>query len=141
MNTTDAGSIKVEATVHAPVEKVWKSWNDPQSIMKWCHANDDWHAPYAENDLTRGGKFKTTMAAKDGSFSFDFEGVYDLVEPHKKIKYTMADGRKVAIEFIPEGSSTKVIETFDPESINDVEMQRAGRQAILDSFKKYTEAG
>src|SRR5687767_3126628 len=107
MHTTHTGSTKVATTACAPVEKVWKSWNDPESIMAWCHVNDDWHAPYAENDLNRGGKFKITMAAKDGSFGFEFEGVYDSVEQHKKIKYTMADGRKVEIDFIPEGSSTK----------------------------------
>ncbi|HVG17170.1 MAG TPA: SRPBCC family protein [Chitinophagaceae bacterium] len=139
MDTANEKTITVETTVQAPVEKVWKSWTDPESIKAWCQASEDWHAPYAENDLIEGGKFKTTMAAKDGSYSFDFEGIYDLVEQHRRIKYTMPDGRKVSIEFIPDGSSTKVIETFDPESTNSIEMQKGGWQAILDSFKRYTE--
>src|SRR6267378_606244 len=79
-----------------------------KNITQWCQASDDWYAPYAENDLRTGGKFKTTMAAKDGSMSFDFEGVYSNVQPHKVIEYTIGDGRKVAIQFSGKGNETKV---------------------------------
>ncbi|MBE9586054.1 SRPBCC family protein [Mucilaginibacter sp. JRF] len=132
-------TITVQATVNAPVNKVWNYWNLPEHITKWCQASADWHAPYADNDLRPDGKFKTTMAAKDGSFSFDFEGVYDAVEEHKLISYTMADGRQVSITFNGDADTTTVTETFDPESTNPIEMQQGGWQAILDSFKKYTE--
>ena len=132
--------VTVQNTIEAPVEKVWQYWTEPQHIMQWCQASDDWHAPYADNDLREGGNFKTTMAAKDGSFSFDFGGVYDKVDHHKAISYTMSDGRRVFIDFKPEGDVTHVVETFDPETTNSVEMQRTGWQAILDNFKKYTES-
>ena len=140
METTERTAITVEATVKAPVEKVWKLWSEPESIMQWCQASDDWHAPYADNDLRANGKFKTTMAAKDGSMSFDFEGVYTNVDEHRLIEYQMADGRRVSVKFIPEGKETRVVETFDPESTHPVEMQRGGWQAILDNFKKYAES-
>lgn len=132
-------AITVESTLNVPLEKAWEYWNKPEHITNWCQASDDWHAPYAENDLRTGGKFKTTMAAKDGSTSFDFEGTYDHVEEPNRIEYTMSDGRKVSVFFTGEGGSTKVTETFDPESLHSREMQQAGWQAILDNFKKYTE--
>ncbi len=131
--------ITIEATVKAPVEKVWAYWSEPKHITQWAFASPDWHAPYAENDARTGGKFKTTMAAKDGSFSFDFEGVYSHVEPKKVIEYGLGDGRKVKITFTAMGNETKVVETFNPEKENPIEMQRGGWQAILDNFKKYTE--
>jgi uncharacterized protein YndB with AHSA1/START domain len=137
---TTMKAITVETTVNAPIEKVWAAWGEPKHIMQWCHASDDWHAPYADNDLRTGGKFKTTMAAKDGSFSFDFGGVYDNVEKHKLIEYKMEDGRQVKITFSSNGNETKVVETFDPESQNSIEMQRGGWQAILDNFKKHAES-
>jgi uncharacterized protein YndB with AHSA1/START domain len=140
MNTIERTAITVEATINAPVEKVWANWNEPKHITKWCQASDDWHAPYAENDVKTGGKFKTTMAAKDGSVSFDFEGVYSNVQPNKVIEYAMSDGRKVKITFSSQGDKTKVVETFEAENENPLEMQRAGWQAILDNFKKYTES-
>lgn len=132
--------ITVENTINAPVEKVWLCWTQPQYITKWCHANDDWHAPYAENDLRKGGSFKTTMAAKDGSFQFDFGGVYDTVDEHKLIEYTMEDGRKVKITFTAKDNTTHVVETFDAENTNSAELQQQGWQAILDNFKRYTES-
>lgn len=131
--------ITIEATVNAPIEKVWTYWNEPVHITKWCSASPDWHASAAENDLRAGGKFTTTMAAKDGSFSFDFWGIYDQVQPNELIEYTMGDGRKAKIVFSKSGDTTKVVESFEPESENPREMQQGGWQAILNSFKSYTE--
>lgn len=140
METANKSAITVETMIKAPLAKVWDMWNNPEHITQWCAASDDWHAPYAENDLKAGGKFKTTMAAKDGSFSFDFEGVYDRVEEPKRIEYTMGDGRKVKVDFVQEADLVKVVEVFDPENTHSEEMQRSGWQAILDNFKKYVES-
>lgn len=132
--------ITVENTVNAPIAKVWKLWNESEHITKWCNASSDWHAPYSENDLRTSGKFKTTMAARDGSMSFDFEGIYTNVEEHKLIEYTLLDGRNVRVVFTDNGNQTKIVETFEAEDTNPEEMQRSGWQAILDNFKKYAEA-
>lgn len=132
--------ITIEATVKAPVEKVWKLWSNPEDIKQWNSASDDWHTPKAENDLRKGGSFSSRMEAKDGSFGFDFGGVYSEVITHKLIAYTMGDGRKVEVAFTGNGSETKILETFEAESENPVDMQRTGWQAILDNFKKYAEA-
>jgi uncharacterized protein YndB with AHSA1/START domain len=133
-------TITVQATVNAPVEKVWDCWSKPEHITRWCQASEDWHAPHADNDLRTGGKFSTTMAAKDGSFRFDFGGVYDHVEENKTIEYTLGDGRKVQINFAVDGNATNITETFEAESTHSIDMQRDGWQAILNNFKKYTEA-
>ena len=133
-------TITVETIVKAPVEKVWKYFNEPEHIKKWAFASDDWHAPYSENDLRKDGIFKTTMAAKDGSFSFDFGGIYSKVQENKLIEYKMDDGRKVQVKFSGKGNETTVTETFEPESQNPLEMQRGGWQAILDNFRKHAES-
>jgi uncharacterized protein YndB with AHSA1/START domain len=139
MTTGNNVKVTVKATVNAPVEKIWEYWTEPKHITKWNNASDDWHTPIAENDLTVGGKFLTRMEAKDGSFGFDFGGIYDEVKLNELISYTMGDGRKVTITFKANGNETEVIETFDAETSNPVEMQQAGWQAILDNFKKYVE--
>ena len=131
--------ITIETTVQAPIEKVWELYNEPAHVKKWNSASDDWHTPRAENDLRAGGKFLYRMEAKDGSFGFDFFGTYDEVIPHEKIDYTLGDGRKVSITFKGQGNETEIIVIFDAESENPIEMQQQGWQAILDSFKKYTE--
>ena len=139
METANLTTITVETTVNAPVEKVWKYWSEPSHIIQWNNASEDWHTPRVENDLKVGGKFHSRMEAKDGSFGFDFVGEYTKVEEFKTIEYTMGDGRKVKIDFTPQGDTTKVVETFDAESTNSIELQRGGWQAILDNFKKHTE--
>ena len=137
METTK--KITVETTVQAPVERVWKYWTEPTHITKWNTASEDWHTPFAENDLRAGGKFLSRMEAKDGSFGFDFGGVYDEVKLHEVIAYSMEDGRRVTITFKGKENETEVIETFDAETTNSIEMQQQGWQAILDNFKKYAE--
>ena len=132
--------ITIEAIVKAPVEKTWKSWTEPEHITQWCFASDDWHCPKSENDVRDGGKFSSTMAAKDGSFSFDFGGIHDKVKKNELIESTMGDGRTMKVIFTPAGNETKVTETFEAESMNPLAMQRGGWQAILNNFKKHTES-
>ena len=114
-------------------------WVEPKHIVKWCFASNDWEAPYAENDLFIGGRFKTGMAAKDKSMSFDFTGVYTNIKKYEIIEYTMDDGRYVRIEFAKVPKGVKVTEIFEPEKMNPEEMQRSGWQSILNNFKKYVE--
>ena len=136
METT---KITVQSTIQADTQKVWDFYTQPEHIIGWNFASDDWHCPRATNDLRVGGKFSARMEAKDGSYGFDFNTLYDEVEVHEKIAYTMEDGRKAAITFSGENGATLVTVTFDAENQNDLEMQRSGWQAILDNFKKYVE--
>ncbi|MGN8225221.1 SRPBCC family protein [Gracilimonas sp. BCB1] len=132
--------ISIQTTVDADVQKVWNYYSLPEHITNWNFASDDWHCPHAENDLQPGGRYKARMEAKDGSFGFDFEATYDEVIKHKKIVYTLDDGRKVVTDFENQDGKTKVITVFEAESENSIEMQKEGWQAILNNFKKYTEA-
>lgn len=139
MQTKVATLITVQATIQAPVDKVWKCWTNPDDIVKWNNASDDWHSPRAENDLRVGGMFNIRMEAKDGSMGFDFGGVYDKVIVNKVIEYTMGDGRKVKVNFKDLDDKTTVVETFEAESENSLEMQHDGWLSIMDNFKKHVE--
>lgn len=132
--------ITIEAVVAANPQKVWERWTAPQHITQWNTPSEDWHCPRATNDLRVGGTFVSRMEAKDGSFGFDFGGVYDEVEELKKIRYTLGDGRQALTVFEDLGGKTKVTTTFDPETMNPEEMQKQGWQAILNNFKKHAEA-
>src|SRR5437868_3740432 len=139
METATKTSVTIQTTVKAPVEKVWTYWTNPQHIINWNNASADWHTPWAENDLRIGGKFTSRMEARDGSIGFDFGGVYEDVRTNEFIASTMEDGRKVEVKFTGEGNNTRVVETFEAEDMNPIDMQRGGWQAILDNFKKYVE--
>lgn len=133
--------IKIEADIQASIEKVWDSWTKPEHIQDWNFAGDDWHCPHAENDLRKDGRFSYTMAARDGSFQFNFSGTYLECVLHNKIKFQLDDDRIVVVEFNESNGITRVTETFDPENQNDPELQRKGWQMILDRFKGYVEQG
>jgi uncharacterized protein YndB with AHSA1/START domain len=132
--------LAVQVTVHAPIDVVWNCFTNPMSITHWYFASDDWHAPKAINDLRTGGEFSTTMAAKDGSFSFDLKGRYTAVSDHKHIAFVMEDGRKVSIDFKQHGNAVDVIEIFEAEYQNSLSLQQMGWQSILNNFKKYSES-
>jgi len=139
METKGKPTITVQTVINAPLERVWKCWTTPADIERWNNASKDWHTPKAENDLRTGGKFLYRMEARDGSFGFDFWGVYDEVKTKKIIEYTLGDDRKVKIVFSFLNDKIEVVETFEPETTNTLELQRGGWQAILDNFKKYVE--
>jgi uncharacterized protein YndB with AHSA1/START domain len=132
--------VKIETAINAPVEVVWDMFNDPEHVTKWNNAAPDWHSPKAENDLRTGGKFNYRMEAKDGSFGFDFGGIYDEVADNKYIAYTMGDGRKVNVTFEEKDGITYITENFEAETENSVELQQSGWQGILNNFKTYVES-
>jgi len=136
---TQPTNIIIETTVNAPTEKVWKFFTGPEHIRQWNAASEDWHTTKSENDLRAGGRFLSRMEAKDGSFGFDFGGVYNEVKTNQLIAYTMDDGRKVKNTFTDQDKKTKLVISFEAETENSIEVQQGGWQAILNNFKKYTE--
>jgi len=132
--------ITVQTTVRATMETVWHTWTEPEHIIKWNSGSKDWHTPKAKNNLIEGGRFISRMEAKDSSMGFDFGGTYTKIVPQEHLAYTLDDGRNVVVDFKKENNTVTISETFQPETQNPDAMQRDGWQAILDNFKKYTEA-
>lgn len=133
-------AITVQAFVSEAIDKCWDFWTQPEHITQWNNASDEWHTPHATNDLRVGGAFSFRMEARDGSMGFDMNGVYTAIQKQSHIEYRMEDDRLVKIRFESISEGTQITETFEAETENSVELQRGGWQAILDSFKKYTEA-
>lgn len=132
-------NIQVSTTVRAPMDLVWSAYSNPEDIVQWNAASDDWHTTKSSVDLRPGGSFSSRMEAKDGSFGFDFEGIYTTVVVNSLIEYEFGD-RKAQVEFSegPQGILVKV--SFEAEGMHSLEQQREGWQAILDRFKRHVEA-
>ncbi len=131
--------ITVESTIEAPIDMVWDFWTKPEHVMHWNFASNDWHCPNANSDFNIGGEFHYIMAAKDGSVEFDFCGTFTKIIDKTFIEIFLEDGRELNIQFESEGNVTKIIETFEPEEVNSIELQKQGWQAILNNFKLYVE--
>ena len=133
-------TFTTEVMISAPIALVWEYFTDTKHIGEWANGSADWETTAIKNDLHAGGEFLSRMAAKDGSQSFDFGGVYDDVVPHETISYTMGDGRKATTLFRKEGDSVHVSQAVEAESENPVAMQKAGWQSMLDNLKRVIEA-
>ena len=131
--------ITVEAIIEAPIEVVWNLWTNPEHVKHWNFASPDWHCPRAKSDFHDGGEFHYIMAAKDGSVEFDFCGTFTKILDLSFIEIFLEDGRELNIQFETEGNATKIIETFEPEEVNSLELQKQGWLAILNQFKFYAE--
>ncbi len=131
--------IKISAEINSNIEKVWEYWTKPIHICNWNFASDEWCAPNAELDFRVNGKFVYRMEAKDGSFGFDFSGTFLEIINYEKIVYVLDDDRKVEIVFEVQDDKIIIFEEFEAETINSLELQEFGWQAILNNFKKYCE--
>lgn len=135
--------ITIETTVRAPRSRVWNAYSNPDDILQWNAASDDWHTTRSTVDLRPGGTFCSRMEAKDGSFGFDFAGTYTRVVPERLIEYSFGD-REATVEFVESGEGAAGVTVriaFDAEETHSLEQQRAGWQAILDRFRRHVEAG
>ncbi|OWY28213.1 SRPBCC family protein [Herbaspirillum robiniae] len=132
--------ITVETTVAAPIAQVWRAYTSPEDIKRWNAASPDWHTTAAAVDLRVGGAFSSRMEAKDGSMGFDFAGTYTAVTENELIEYVFGERRARSV-FAQTPQGVRLTVSFDPENQYPVEQQRQGWQAILDSFKRYVEAG
>lgn len=130
--------IKVNVSVQADIKKVWDYYTNPKHIINWNFADPSWHCPSAENNMTVGGTYKARMEAKDGSFGFDFEAIYNEIVDGESFTYEFG-GRTASVHFKSRDNQTELMIEFDPEDENAVELQKDGWQSILNNFKSYTE--
>lgn len=132
-------NISISATIHAPVAKVWQNWTDTQAITQWNSASPEWHTTKATHELKPGGRFTYRMEAKDGSFGFDFSGIFDTVKPNEYLETTLDDGRQVKTTFTVQGDKTQLTQIFEAEQTHSIVQQQEGWQNILNNFKNYVE--
>lgn len=136
---TISTNVSIEVNIKAPINIVWDAWNNPEHVVRWNHASVDWHSPSATNQFYVNGKFVYRMEAKDGSFGFDFSGTYLEIHEFRLVVTKLDDNRMVRTEFIESDDNVKVVETFEVEEDNSIELQRQGWLAILTNFKLYSE--
>ncbi len=132
-------TLTVAIDLPCTVQKAWLYYTSPEHITQWNFAEDSWHCPHASNDLRVGGQYLAKMAAKDGSFEFDFTAIYTMVELGKHLEFTLFDNRHVVVDFVEEGEYSRITVTFDAENTNPIEVQQQGWQNILNHLQDYAK--
>lgn len=129
-------TVKVQIPVALP--EAWLYFTSPEHIVEWNFASDEWWCPFADSCLYIGGRFKYRMEAREGNVGFDFSGTFTTVEPEKRLEFKLDDGRQVKVGFANENGLVSIVEEFEPETTNPLELQQQGWQAILNNFAAYS---
>ena len=127
--------ITISAVISCSKQTAWEYYTQPQHIVNWNFASDDWECPSATNNLTPGGKYTTRMQAKDGSFGFDLKATFLELQFPSYIASQLEDARGVEVQFIEGENGVLLKQRFEPESENPLDLQQQGWQAILNHFK------
>lgn len=128
--------IIIDTDIAAPIDGVWRAFNDPHDILQW-DASADWQTTRATNDLRVGGQLELRIDAKYGGPGLDFAATYMRVEPQRLIEWRVDDGQHVRVEFIETSTGVTVRQTFDADDTASVEDQRRDWQGVLDSFARH----
>ena len=132
--------IKVDVLVNASLEETWKCFTQPEHIVNWNAASEDWCCPSARSDLKAGGSFSYRMEARDGSMGFDFSGKFNEVDFQRHILILLDDNRSLEVWFEAVDGGIRVTEEFETDNMNPPELQQQGWQAILNAYKNYCQS-
>lgn len=131
--------ITTEALIDAPIEAVWRAFNDPADIVRW-DAFDDWQTTRASNDLRVGGLLKLRIENMHDCTVRDFAATYTRIEPMRLIEWRTYEDRHVRVEFVETAAGVLVNQEFDAEPIPSVDEQRQDWQDVLDNVARHIAA-
>jgi uncharacterized protein YndB with AHSA1/START domain len=90
MSTTDATTLRLERTFHAPAQAVFDAWTNPEVLRRWWMVNPTWNPSVAEVDLRVGGSYRLAMQDPDADAPHTVQGRYLEVRPPELLVYTWA---------------------------------------------------
>ncbi|MGD8350606.1 MAG: SRPBCC domain-containing protein [Gammaproteobacteria bacterium] len=138
-------TLKLEKTVHAPIEKVFDAWLDPAMLTQFILPQPGMPQPEVENDPREGGRFKIVM--RHGDDELPHGGEYLVIDRPRQLKFSWQshyspDDSTVTLDFEDlDGNSTRVVLTqvkFLHEEARDA--HRGGWSNILDSLAEFFKA-
>lgn len=79
--------IEVEKIVHAPVEKVWKTWTTPELFKLW-NGPAHFSCPEAQMNFKKGGSYLHAMKDNVTGQLVWSTGIFEQIVPLEKIVFT-----------------------------------------------------
>jgi uncharacterized protein YndB with AHSA1/START domain len=140
-------TMTVTSEFDAPVERVWKLWEDPRQLEKWW-GPPTYPATFTEHDLRPGGRSSYHMTGPEGEQPAGWWEITAVDAPHKlELRDGFADDHgqpnpdmpvmtlRLTIDERPEGGSRMTIETTFPsaeamEQLTAMGMDEGMREAL-----------
>ena len=136
-------TVKLNKTIHAPIETVFDAWLDPKLLARFISPAPGMPEPKVENNPQEGGKFVIIMEVGDDKIPHS--GEYLEVNRPERLVFTWAspcsiDDSTVTLEFSAIDQSTTEIKLthirfIDEETRSDHE---GGWSNILDKLDEIT---
>lgn len=104
---TGTHELRIDRTIDAPVEAVWRAWTDHTGEWFCPHP---WRAEVIEQDLRPGGRSAMVMRGPSGEEN-PIEGIILDVEPERRIVSTDA----FTAGWVPAGPFMVRIDLFEPD--------------------------
>lgn len=84
MSPTTTPTVRIERTLAAPPERVYRAWLDPDLLRRWMAAGE-FHVTRADVDERVGGRFEIFQAGPDGVHRGGFSCEIVALEPPARI--------------------------------------------------------
>jgi uncharacterized protein YndB with AHSA1/START domain len=144
--TTESGTLRIERTFQAPIERVFDAWTTEEVMRCWWQAEIGWETSEAEVDLRVGGAVRVVMRDPRKDADHGGGGRYTEVDRPHRLAFTWLwdwDTRRTLIEidFKESGGATTV--TFTHSGLWDEEAVRShegGWGRILDNLERELSA-
>lgn len=135
--------VVIERTFNAPVEKLWSTWSEVDSIKKWWGPKN-YTAPIIQSDFRVAASYLFAMKSSKGDVSW-ITGKYKEITPFKKIISTVSFSDDAGNTISPSQAGVlgqwayETILTVEFESINGktkITVTETGIPLIMSVFAK-----
>lgn len=133
---TDALTLKIERTIHAPRAVVWRCWTETELLRQWF-CPKPWSVPEADFAVRPGGRMNVTMAGPNGE-RHDMTGSFLEVVPGQRLVFTDS----LAEDYMPQANPfmTGFVELSDnPDGTTS--MAWGARHATEEAVKQHLDMG
>lgn len=108
--------LRLERTLSAPRERVFRAWTDADQLRKWFGGPVGFTTPRAEIDLRIGGTYRVEIRSPEGNSVFA-TGRYLEIEPPSRLVFTFGWRDFPGIDI---GETTVTVQLFDREGSTEL---------------------
>ena len=130
--------IQCKVVLEADAELIWSFFTEPEHIMQWF-STDDWTVEKVENDVCLHCTFSFDLKSKVSGEELKYTGEYIGIDPTKKIRYQVEDGRHVDVYFTKKHGKIILMQKFLPDPLQAVEYQQNQWNKLFHNFKTYVD--
>ena len=82
--------LEIQRTIHAPVDRVFKAWTDPELLARWLAPGEPAKVIESAVDLKVGGAYRIRMVGVMNGISYDVvaAGTYIKIVPNESLSFT-----------------------------------------------------